>query len=168
MCSRVTRAHSQGGRGIQLCGPRWWQQLVPTPGARDGSGGLSPLLQLLKAAPCSLSVGTWRKRLFGIPAPPLVLLLFSRSVVSNSVTPWTAAPRFPCPSPSPRACSNSCPSHLWCHPIISSSVVDFYSCLQSFPASGSFLMKRPPSHQVARVLELQHQSFQWMFRIDFL
>ena len=93
MCSRVTRAHSQGGRGIQLCGPWWWQQLVPTPGARDGSGGLSPLLQLLKAAPCSLSVGTWRKRLFGIPAPPLVLLLFSRSVVSNSVTPWTAAPQ---------------------------------------------------------------------------
>ena len=46
---------------------------------------------------------------------------------------------FPCPSPSPRACSNSCPSSQWCHPTISSSVVPFSSCLQSFPASGSFL-----------------------------
>ena len=46
--------------------------------------------------------------------------------------------RLPCPSPAPRACSNSCPSSRWCHPIISSSVVPFSSCLQSFPASGSF------------------------------
>ena len=44
--------------------------------------------------------------------------------------------RLPCPSPTPRACSNSCPSSRWCHPIISSSVVPFSSCLQSFPASG--------------------------------
>ena len=47
--------------------------------------------------------------------------------------------RLPCPSPSPRACSNSCPWSQWCHPIISSSVIPF-SCLQSFPASGSFPM----------------------------
>ena len=46
--------------------------------------------------------------------------------------------RLPCPSPTPRACSNSCPSSQWCHPAISSSVVPFFSCLQSFPASGSF------------------------------
>ena len=45
----------------------------------------------------------------------------------------------PCPSPSPRACSNSCPLSRWCHPTISSSVIPFSSCLQSFPASGSFL-----------------------------
>ena len=45
--------------------------------------------------------------------------------------------RFPCPSPAPRACSYSCPSNRWCHPIISSSVIPF-SCHQSFPASGSF------------------------------
>ena len=56
-----------------------------------------------------------------------------------------------------------------CHPTISSSVVPFSSCLQSFPASGSF----PVSHslyQVAKVLELQlqHQSFQWIFRTDVL
>ena len=50
--------------------------------------------------------------------------------------------RLPCPSPSPRACSNICPLSQWCHPTISSSVVPFSSCLQSFPASGSFLMSR--------------------------
>ena len=48
----------------------------------------------------------------------------------------------PCPSPSPRACSNSCASSQWCHPTISSSVVPFSSCLQSFPASGSFPMSQ--------------------------
>ena len=46
--------------------------------------------------------------------------------------------RLPCPSPSPRVCSNSCPLSQWCHPIISSYVFPFSSCLQSFPASGSF------------------------------
>ena len=46
--------------------------------------------------------------------------------------------RLPCPSPTSRACSNSCPSSRWYHPTISSSVIPFSSCLQSFPASGSF------------------------------
>ena len=67
-------------------------------------------------------------------------LLFSRSVVSNSLWPHGLQhTRLPCPSPSPGACSNSCPLSWWCHPTILSSVVPFYSCLQSFPASGSFL-----------------------------
>ena len=48
--------------------------------------------------------------------------------------------RLPCPSPSPRVCLNSCPLSRWCHPTISSSVVPFSSCLQSFPAAGSFPM----------------------------
>ena len=50
--------------------------------------------------------------------------------------------RLPCPSPAPRACSNLCPSSQWCHPTISSSVVPFSSCLQSFPASDSFPMSQ--------------------------
>ena len=50
--------------------------------------------------------------------------------------------RLPCPSLSPRACSNSCPLSQWCHPTISSSVVPFSSCLQSFPTSGSFPMSQ--------------------------
>ena len=50
--------------------------------------------------------------------------------------------RPPCPSSTPRACSNSSPSSWWCHPTISSSVIPFSSCLQSFPASGSFQMSQ--------------------------
>ena len=50
--------------------------------------------------------------------------------------------RLPCPSPSPRGCSKSCPSRRWCHPTILSSVIPFSFCLQYFPASGSFLMSR--------------------------
>ena len=63
---------------------------------------------------------------------------FSRSVTSNSLWPHRLQDaRLPCPSPTPGACSNSCPLSQWCHPTISSSVVPFSSCLQSFPASGS-------------------------------
>ena len=142
--------------------------------------------------------------------------------------------RLPCPSPTPRAYSNSCPSSQWCHPTISSSVIPFFSHLQSFSASVQFSsvsqssltlcspmdcstpglpvhhqlpeftqthahwvsdaiqpshplssLSSPAfnlsqhqglfkwvssSHQVAKVLEfqLQHQSFQWIFRTDFL
>ena len=50
--------------------------------------------------------------------------------------------RLPCPSPTPGACSNSCPSSRWCHPTISSSVIPFSSYLQSFPESGSFLISQ--------------------------
>ena len=50
--------------------------------------------------------------------------------------------RLPCPSPTPRTCSNSCPSSQWCHLTISSSAIPFSSCLQSFLASGSILMSQ--------------------------
>ena len=50
--------------------------------------------------------------------------------------------RLPCPSPSPRARSNSCQSSWWCHPTISSSVIPFSTCLQSFPESGTFPMSQ--------------------------
>ena len=64
---------------------------------------------------------------------------FSCSVMSNSLRlHGVQHARLPCPSPNPEACSNSYPLSRWCHPIISSSVVLFSSCLQSFPASGSF------------------------------
>ena len=57
-------------------------------------------------------------------------------------TPWLQSTRLPCSSPYPRACSNLCPLSWWCHPFISSSVVLFPSCLQSFPASVSFPMSQ--------------------------
>ena len=64
---------------------------------------------------------------------------FSCSVVSDSFQlHGLKHTRLPYPSPTPGACSDSCPSGWWCHPAISSPVVPFSSCPQSFPASGSF------------------------------
>ena len=71
------------------------------------------------------------------------LVQFSHSVVSNSLQPHELQhARPPCPSPTPGVHSDSRPSSQWCHPTISSSVVPFSSCLQSFPASGSFQMSQ--------------------------
>ena len=68
---------------------------------------------------------------------------FSRSVVSNSLRPHESQhAKPPCPSPTPRVYSNLCPLSQWCHPTISASVIPFSSCLQSFPASGSFQMSQ--------------------------
>ena len=78
--------------------------------------------------------------------------------------------RLPCPSPSPGFYSNSRPLSQWCHPTISSSVVPFSSCPQLFPSSETPFQRVSSSNQVANVLEfqLQHQSFQWIIRTDFL
>ena len=68
---------------------------------------------------------------------------FSRSVVSDSLRPHKLHHARPsCPSPTPGVHANPCPLCRWCHPTISSSVVPFSSCLQSFPASGSFQMSQ--------------------------
>ena len=68
-----------------------------------------------------------------------LFLFLSCSVVSDSLWPHGLQhARLPCPSLSPRVCSNSCPLNQWCHPTISSSVIPFSSCLQTFLASGSF------------------------------
>ena len=68
---------------------------------------------------------------------------FSHSVMSDSLQPHGRQhARLPCPSPTPGACSNSCSSSQWSNPTISSSVIPFSSCLQSFPASGSFPMSQ--------------------------
>ena len=68
---------------------------------------------------------------------------FTHSVVSDFLQPHGLQyARLPCPSPTPKVCSDSCPLSRWCHPTISSSVIPFSSCLQSFPASGSFLVSQ--------------------------
>ena len=73
----------------------------------------------------------------------ILLLLFISSVISNSWQPQELQhTRLPCPSLSPRVCSNSCPLCRGCRPTMSSSVVPFFSCLQSCPASGSFPMSQ--------------------------
>ena len=89
--------------------------------------------------------------------------------MSNSLRPHGLQhTRLPCPSTTPKTCSNSCPSRWWCHPTISTSVVPF-SRFQSFPESGSFPVSQLFSTG-AKVLklQLQHQSFKWIFRVDFL
>ena len=68
-----------------------------------------------------------------------VSVQFSCSVVSDSlISHGLQHASLPCPSPTPRVYSNSCSSSWWCHPTISSSVIPFSSCLQSFPATGPF------------------------------
>ena len=68
---------------------------------------------------------------------------FSQSVMSDSLWPHGLQhTRLPCPSPTPGACSNPCPLSQWCLPTVSSSVIPFSSCLQSFPASRSFPMSQ--------------------------
>ena len=93
----------------------------------------------------SQNMNGWILGLFGKYQPFIFifLLLFSLSVASHSLRPYGLQhTRLSCPSPSPGACSNSCPLSQWCHPTISSSIVPFSSCLQSFPASGSFPMSQ--------------------------
>ena len=73
----------------------------------------------------------------------MAVLSFSHKVTSDSLRPHGLQhARPPCPSPTPGAYSNSCPLSWWCHPTISASVAPFSSCLQSFPASGSFPMSQ--------------------------
>ena len=72
-----------------------------------------------------------------------LILVVVHSVMSNSLWPHGLQhTRHACPSPSPRACSNSCPLSQWCHPTISSSVIPLSSCFQFFQASGSFQMSQ--------------------------
>ena len=91
---------------------------------------------------------------------------FSRSVMSDSLQSrgWQHT-RLPCPSPTPKACSNSCPSSRGCHPTILSSAVPFSSHLQSFPASGSFPMSQFFASG-GQTLEFQPQHLKISFKID--
>ena len=82
-----------------------------------------------------------------------IMAQFSCSVVPNSLqSHGLQHTMHPCPSPTPRAYSNSCPSSQWCHPTISSSVILFSSCLQSFLVSGSF--------QVSQILHIRWPKYQ--------
>ena len=98
-----------------------------------------------------------------------LLLLFSCPVMSSSLWPHRLQQaRPPCPSPSPGVCPSSCLLHCWCHPAISSSDALFSFCPQIFPASGLFQWV-VCLHQMTKILEpqLQHQSFQWIVRVEF-
>ena len=85
----------------------------------------------------------WNKMWSSESVFPESSVQFSHSVVSNSLQPHEPQhARPPCPSPTPGVYPNACPLSWWCHPTVSSSVVPFSSCPQSFPASGSFQMSQ--------------------------
>ena len=85
----------------------------------------------------------WQKKNASAISMIISSVQFSCSVVSNFLQPHGLQhSRLPCPSPIPGACSFSCPLSPWCHPTISSFVIPFSSCLQSFPASESFPMSQ--------------------------
>ena len=108
----------------------WWKHPVESCSHID-SGNTNPFLPLLMLR--------WIRFIWLFPAY-LFLLVFSHSAMSDSLWPRGLQHNsFLCPSPSPGTCSNSCPLNQWCHPTISSSFVPFFSCLQSFSASESFL-----------------------------
>ena len=99
-------------------------------------------------------------------------LQFSRLVVSDSATLWTAACQASLHHQLPEL-TYSCPLSRWCHPTISSSVVPFSSCLHSFPGSGSFPVSHFASGGQVLEFQLQHQSIHWYsglisFRMDWL
>ena len=105
----------------------------------------------------------------------IVAVQLSCSVMSDSLQPHELKHgRIPCPSPTPRAYSNSCPSSWWCHATISSSVVPFSSCLQSFPAWGLFQWISS-LHQVAKYWSFRFSispsnEYSWLisFRMNWL
>ena len=94
---------------------------------------------------------------------------FSLSVMSDSLRPHGLQhARPPCPSPTPGAHSNSCPSSRWHHPTISSSVVPFSSCPQSFPASGSLHISWPKYWSFSFSITPSNEHLGLIFRMDWL
>ena len=98
----------------------------------------------------------------------VVVVVIHLVVSSSSRAHGLQRARLPCPSPPPAVYSNSCPLSQWCHPTISSSVAPFSSCLQSFPASGSFPMSWlfPFGGQSIRASASNEESGLIAFRID--
>ena len=126
-------------------------KLVPFPSPGDI---LDPVTELTSPA-LAVRLYCWATR-----EAPKLSVQFSHSVVSNSLWPHGLQHgRSPCPSPTPRGYPNSCPLSQWCNHTISSSVVPFSSCPQSFPASGSF----PLSQLLASDVLIIHIEKKYVF-----
>ena len=95
-----------------------------------------------------------------------VIVVQSPTHVQLFVTPWTSTPGLSVPHHLLKFCPSSCPLHWWCNPAISPSDTLLSFCPQSFPASGTFQMSQMFT-QMPKILEFQHQSFQWIFRVNF-
>ena len=137
----------------KMSGSKW----VTTPSWLPGS--LRPFLYSSSMYSChlllnssasvrSLSFLSFIVPIFALNDPLVSPVFLKRSQFSSFshvwpfATPWTAHARPPCPSPTPGVYPNSCPLSQWCHSAISSTVISISSCLQSFPASGSFQMSQ--------------------------
>ena len=111
----------------------------------------------------------WNWQVGSLPlAPPAFDFFQSLSSIWIFATQTLLHSRLPCVSPSPRVCSNSCLLSHWCHSTISFSVTRSFPTLSLFHYQG-LVHWIGSSHQVAKVSEfqLQHQYFQWIFRVDF-
>jgi len=147
----------------RILGHRPRDEVRAGPGGRGESPALTSLPLTLRALGSALSAPLlWRRHFSSVQ--------FSHSVVSDSL--WSHGlqhTRPPCPSPTLRVYSNSCPLSQWCHPAISSSIIPISSCPQSFPASGSFPMSQFLTSGGQSIgASVQHQSFQWLFGTNFL
>ena len=158
LCETTWTAGYQASLSLEFSRQEHWSGLLCPPLGDLSHPGIEP---------ASLTSPALGGGFFTTSATWSLLLLFNCSVVSNSLWPHGLQhARLPCPSPPPRACSNSCPSSRWCHPTVSPSVAPsppaFYLLQHVFQWAGSW-------HQVAKVLEFQvhHQSFQRIFRVDF-
>ena len=97
--------------------------------------------------------------------PTLVCCYCCHSVMSDSLQPHGLQhTRLPCSSPTPGACSNSCPLGHWCHPTISSSVTPFSSCHQSFPAYGFLFLFLFSNKSALRIRWPKYWSFSFSVR----
>ena len=120
------RTGAQRNQWIPACLPLSPPNTSPSPPTLQAYGGPDPIPRCLAVVHSD-------------PSSYYFTVQFSCSVMSDSLWPnGLQHARPPCPSPTPRVYSSSCPLSWWCHPAISSSIVPFSSCLQSFPASGSF------------------------------
>ena len=140
---------------IETCKGIWGSVLV-TSGEGNGNpleyflpGKFHGQRSLVSYNPCGLKESDMTEYLHMTSSYLLLLqnfvtsVQFSRSVMSDSLQPHELQhTRPPCPSPTPRVYTNPCLSSWWCHPTISSSIVSFSSCLQSFPATGFFQMSQ--------------------------
>ena len=121
------------------------QDIFSTQGSNQVSHTVGTPIAELQGEPQKSPYEAWKGELhqFQVWTTP-----FSSTVVQPLSQIWLCDPldwshaRTPCPSPTPGACSNTCPSSRWCHPTISSSFIPFSSFLQSFPALGSFPMSQ--------------------------
>ena len=106
---------------------------------------------------------------YGFSSSHVWMWEWSCSVVSKSLQPQKLQhARPPCPSSTPGVVPNSCPLSRWCHPVISSSVIPFSSCLQSFPASGSFPRNQFFTSGGQSIgVSASASVLQWIFKVDF-